>query len=175
MHPWRRRQSYEACRWGGQYSPFEFHSHALRGHVPRVSRGISFPYFPPPLSLSLSPFTDQRLKSCRESFCGTERLMSARVPISLARANSVRLWIKRAIDDSFRSLNLGQIRSNRNGIAAPLKGGEFIFFFLTRANTLSNNESIADETFQFVSCFFELVNQGDELILQRFDHVSFTV
>lgn len=127
-----------------------------------------------PPSLSVSPFTDQRLKSCRESFCGTERLMSARVPTSLARANSVRLWIKRAIDDSFRSLNLGQIRSNRNGIAAPLKGGEFIFFFLTRANTLSNNESIADETFQFVSCFFELVNRGDELILQRFDHVSFT-
>lgn len=140
LHPWRRRQSYEVCRWGGQYSPFEFHSHALRGHVPRVSRGISFPYFPPP-PLSLSPFTDQRLKSCRESFCGTERLMSARVPTSLARANSVRLWIKRAIDDSFRSLNLGQIRSNRNGIAAPLKGGEFIFF-LTRANNRGRDFSI---------------------------------
>lgn len=125
-----------------------------------------------PPSLSLSPFTDQRLKSCRESFCGTERLMSARVPTSLARANSVRLWIKRAIDDSFRSLNLGQIRSNRNGIATERRR---VYFFLTRANTLSNNESIADETFQFVSCFFELVNQGDELILQRFDHVSFTV
>lgn len=80
--------------------------------------------------------------------------MSARVPASLARANSVRLWMRRAIDDSFRSLNLAPIRSNRNGIASPLngpKGGEsFIFFsFLTRANTLSNDESIA--TFQFVS------------------------
>lgn len=143
---------------------------------PRGTRfpGDFVPVFPSP-PLCLSPFTDQRLKSCRESFCGTERLMSARVPTSLARANSVRLWIKRAIDDSFRSLNLGQIRSNRNGIAAPLKGGEFIFFFLTRANTLSNNESIADETFQFVSCFFEFAYEGDELILQRFDHVSFTV